>query len=98
MDDGPGVPSGMGVAALESEPFSPLAATARVVDVAGESFASLESVAGDSSLTGSGWIISRRRADGTARLTTRVGLEPPDLRRPSGLADGAMTTGDAMER
>lgn len=91
-----GVPSGAGVAALESEPLSPLGATWSVAEVAGESFASLESVTGDSSFTTSGSRTSRNRADGTERLTRRLGLLPPDLRRPSVFADGGMAATNAV--
>lgn len=97
MVDGAGVPSGTGVAALESDapsPFEALAAS-RVADGAGESTTSLDSLMGDSSLTDWGSRISRSFAGDTVSLTIRVGLLL-DLRRASMDFDGGAMVEDAV--
>lgn len=93
MDDGPGVPSCAGVAALESEAVSPLFGVAsRMPDVDGDA-SGLLSGEGVSFLATVEPMSSRRRSGATVKLTNRVGL-PPDFRRASlGLAVGAMATG-----
>lgn len=98
MADGAGVPSplvpsGPGVAALESVALSPVEA-GRVEGASGtgESTVSLVSLSGESSLTGTGLRPKASRSFAGARLreTIRVDLAP-DLRRPlADLAGGAM--------
>ena len=91
MTDGAGVPPAAGVVGLESEALSPLevGAACRVADVAGDSCDSLMSLAGDSSLTDWGSMISRSLPGETVRVT-RPGL-PLDFRRTSlDLLGGAM--------
>lgn len=89
MELGAGVPSACGVAAFESEAFSPLVLVAGVGCAAfesGDCLTSSGSWAGESSTLR----ISRSLEGSTVRLTIRVGL-PPDFRRPScALVDGAM--------
>lgn len=86
MAESAGVPSATGVAALESEAFSPVeagGAAAGVPEVAGDSFvSSCNSLTGTSLSTESGSSSSRSRAGDTVRVTSNVGLEP-DFRRPS---------------
>lgn len=89
MTDGTGVPSGTGVAAFESVTFSPFelaGAAGPAAELAGDALTSLGSEDdlsdGDSSLTESGSMISRRRRGVMASVTSRLGLLA-DLRRPS---------------
>jgi hypothetical protein len=97
MVESAGVPSGTGVAAFESEAFSAAAAelgwtAAGVLDVVGEPLSSsLVWLAWPSSSTGSAAISFLRAAGETVRVTTKVGLLLPDLRRASmALPLGAM--------
>lgn len=108
---GAGVPPAAGVAGLESEAFSALdtGAAGRVVDVAGESFASLGGVSSFTSRD-SGSTIALSLSVGTCNVTVRLDLLaglvlrrvpllvpltlPPDLRRS--LAMTALLAEDPM--
>lgn len=97
MVDGAGVPSGAGVAALESDALSPFEALAAswVAEGAGESTTSLVSLMGDSSLMDWGSTISRSFAGDTVSLTSRVGLLL-DFRRASMDFDGGAMVESAV--
>lgn len=98
MPDGAGVPSAAGVAALESDAFSPLevVGAATLAELVGELLTSLGSegsfTKGVCSSIDSGKRSTRSCAGDTAKVTSRLGL-PPDLRRPSAaLPDGGIVT------
>lgn len=87
ITDVAGVPSGCGVAALESGAFSPLPLDAGADSVAAESGDALTSgvsCAGVSSFTASVWSSRRSWSGLTLRVTIMLGLLPaPDFRRGS---------------